>query len=251
VHGRLNPANVFLCEEGNAKLINLEEDILRLLLQPIVIPDNPAALSLGSVKGPLKPDLDVGSVAYYSPEQAMGRSLDGRSDIFSMGSMLYEMLSGSRAFPEPSVQVLHSIARRENLIPATLAAIETPKWYLTTSLQRIIVKALERDRGMRYRTAAEIRSEVESLRTNAQRSLEAIERDKRKMGQVRDIGHVYTDGANRSLNLQMLGITLRQGPPEKKGLERYAHPWFVGFGVLLMAALVVIFFLLITIWRAQ
>jgi len=101
----------------------------------------------------------VGTVAYMSPEQARGEELDARSDIFSLGCVIYEMAAGRRAFEgkTPAV-VFHAILERD---PAPLREANPG---VPAKLEEIVAKALEKDREMRYQTAAELRADLKRLK---------------------------------------------------------------------------------------
>jgi len=162
VCGALSPTNIFVCEKDTAKLINLEACLLRELSLPVGT-DAPADQNNATEQS------EAEIVAYQSPEQAVGRTIDGRSDLFSLGSILYEMATGSRAFTESTAEELrHAIARRENLMPQTLYPTNI------TRLNAVIVRALERDRGMRYKTAGDMLAAIEPLKTGVERQLQRI-----------------------------------------------------------------------------
>src|SRR5262249_21121777 len=102
--------------------------------------------------------LVLGTVGYMSPEQARGEVLDARTDLFSLGAVLYEMVTGKAAFhgPTPAV-VFNSILAVTPVPPSHL------RKNLPLELDRIICKALEKNPGLRYQTAAEIRADLTQL----------------------------------------------------------------------------------------
>ena len=102
------------------------------------------------------PGTAVGTIAYMSPEQARGEALDPRSDLFSLGAVLYEMATGRIAFSGNTPAVIHDAIL--NRAPAPLA--EAP----ASELDRIVTKALEKDRKLRYQHASEIRTDLQRLK---------------------------------------------------------------------------------------
>jgi TolB-like protein len=137
IHRDLKPANIMVTSEGSVKLIDFG------LAKQAADEDETATLE-GTV---------VGTAAYMAPEQIQGKTLDGRSDMFSLGAVLYELLSGRRAFPgETTASVIAAILHSE---PEPLDA--------PPALSRIVRRCLAKQPSERYQTMTELRSALESL----------------------------------------------------------------------------------------
>ena len=155
VHRDVKPANILVNARGQVKVLDFG---LAKLAE--ALPAG-AELSAGPTMDDMltSPGMAVGTVSYMSPEQARGEELDARSDLFSLGCVLYEMATGGRAFTgkTPAV-VFHAILELEPA-PAREANPALP-----AKLEEIIAKALEKERELRYQTAAEMRGDLRRLR---------------------------------------------------------------------------------------
>ncbi|NOT46350.1 MAG: protein kinase, partial [Acidobacteria bacterium] len=158
IHRDIKPENVMIREDGIVKILDF--GVAKFVEKASFVDQLKTDDAPTAIKSPTQMGAIIGTPNYMSPEQARGREIDGRSDIFSLGGVLYEMLSGQQAFTgETAMDTIGAILHKEP--PPLSASADLPD-----SVESLVERMMQKDRDKRYQTASELLADIKSVRRN-------------------------------------------------------------------------------------